>query len=73
MYTLMLDWYRCECMVSRVNINNGLQELTCGCQTSNVNQLLIINGYVEVRESLNIRVIIHVGCRLHLARDSRGT
>ena len=30
MYTPMLDWYRGECMVSRVSINNGMQELTYG-------------------------------------------
>ena len=73
MYTPMLDWYRGECMVLRVNVNNGLQEPTCRCRTSNVNELLDINGYVKVRESLCIRVIIHVGILLHLARGGRGT
>jgi hypothetical protein len=61
MYTPMLDWYRGECMVSIVSINNGMQELICGCQNCNTtNQISILDRYVKVRESLYIRVILYI-------------
>ena len=47
-------------MVSITSINNGIKEPTRGYQNYNSNQILIFDGYVKVRESLYIRVIIWV-------------
>ena len=49
-----------ECMVSIINNNNGIKEPTHGYHNCNTNQILILDGYVKVRESLDIRVIIWV-------------
>ena len=44
----MLDRYTCECMVSIINIINGIKEPTSWCSTS---KILIFGRYVKVRES----------------------
>ena len=41
----MLVWYIGECMVIIININDGIKEYACGCQNSNMNQILIFDGY----------------------------
>ena len=56
----MLDQYIGECTVVIININNGKKEPTCGYQNCNTSQILIFGGYVKVRESLYIRIIILV-------------
>ena len=56
----MLVWYISECVVSIMNINNGIKELTCGYQNCNTSQVLIFGGYVKGRESLSTLVIIWV-------------
>lgn len=33
--TLALDWYIGECIVSMININNGIAKPTCGCHNGN--------------------------------------
>ena len=43
-----LVWYIRECMVSIININNGINELTRGYQNYNTIQILISNRYVNV-------------------------
>ena len=45
-------------MVSIININNGIEESTCGYQSTN--QIVIFGGHVKVRECLCIRVIVWV-------------
>ena len=52
-------------MVSIININNGIEEPTCGYQTCNTSQILIFGGYVKVRESLYARVIVWVNTILN--------
>ena len=54
----MLDRYKGACMVSIININNGLKEPTHGYQNYNTGQILIFGGYVNMRKSLYIQVII---------------
>ena len=44
----MLDQYISECMVSIININNGIEEH--GYQNCNTSQILIFGGYVKARE-----------------------
>ena len=61
----MLDQYIGECMVSIININNGVKEPTHGYQNCNTNQILIFGGYVKVRESLYTQVIIWVNAILN--------
>ena len=51
-FELMLDRYIGECMVSRVNINNGVKEPTGRCRNFNTNPTMKFGGYVKVRESL---------------------
>ena len=54
----MLCWYIGECMVSIININNGINEPTHGYH--NTSQNLTFCGYVKVRESLYTQVLIWV-------------
>ena len=50
-----LDWYIGECIVSKININNGIRAHTQGYQNCNISHILIFGGYViKVRESLYI-------------------
>ena len=56
----MLDWYIVECMVSIININNGIKEPTRGIQNCSTSQIMIFGGYVKVQKSLSTRVIIRV-------------
>ena len=51
--TPMLNWHTCECMLSIININNGIKEFANGCQNCNTNQIFIVDGYVKMRESLH--------------------
>ena len=55
----MLDWYVVVCMVSIININNGIKA-TCGIQNCSTSQILIFGGYVKVQKSLSTQVIIGV-------------
>jgi len=48
----MLDGYICECMVSVININNGVIEPIGRYRNCNVNQTLKFGAYVKVREFL---------------------
>jgi len=64
-----------ECMVSTININNGIKGPTRGYQNCNTNQILVLSGYVNVRGSLYTQVIIwvstilyHIDTRLILPR-----
>lgn len=52
----MLDKYIGYCVVSVININNHIKELTCGCQGCNTSQILILVEYLKVREYLFIQV-----------------
>ena len=61
----LLDRYISECMISIININSGIQKPTSGYQNCNTNRVLIFDGYLKVRESLNIRVIIWVNTILN--------
>ena len=61
----MLDWYLGECMVSMINISNGIKKSTHVHQNCNTNQKLIIGGYVKVRESLYTRVMIWINTKLN--------
>ena len=56
----MLDLYIGECVVSIININDGIKEPTHGYQNCNISQILIFDGYVKMRESLYTQVIICV-------------
>ena len=56
----MLDQYIGECMVSIININDGIKEPTWEYQICNTSQKLIFGGYVKVRESFYTQVIIWV-------------
>jgi hypothetical protein len=56
----MLDQYARECMVSIINVNNGIKEPTRAYHICNTKQVLIIGGYVKVRESFDTQVIIRV-------------
>lgn len=56
----MSVWYMSDCMVSIININNGIREPTCGDQNYNTSQKLIFGGYGEVRVSLHTQFIIWV-------------
>ena len=49
-----------ECMVSIINIKNGIKELTRRYQNCNTSQILLFGGYVKVRESLYTRASIWV-------------
>ena len=46
----MLDRNIGECMVSIINISNGIKEPTCGHQNCDTEQMLIFGGYVKVTE-----------------------
>ena len=61
----MLNWYICECMVSIINIDNGIKEPTCGNQYCHANHILIVGGHGKVRESLYSQVIIWVNTILN--------
>ena len=54
----MLDQYTSQCMVSIVNIDNGIKEPTGGYCNCNTNQILIFGGYVKVRNFLYTQIII---------------
>jgi hypothetical protein len=41
-----------DCMLSIINIINGIKEPTCGYHNCNTSQMLIFGGYVKVRDSL---------------------
>jgi hypothetical protein len=47
-----------KCMVSIINICNDIEELVCGYQHCNTNQVMIFGRCVKVRESLCTRFII---------------
>jgi hypothetical protein len=49
----------CECIVSIINIYNGINAPIYGCQNCNTN-VLVFGGYVKVGRSLHIQVIIWV-------------
>jgi hypothetical protein len=53
----MLDRYTCECMVSIINIDNGIKEPTRGHQNCNANKTLVFNGCIKVRESLYTQLL----------------
>jgi len=44
--------------VSIININNDVKELTSRYQNCDINDILILGGYVKVRESLYVRVVV---------------
>jgi hypothetical protein len=48
----ILDQYVCESMLSVINIDNGNKEPTRGYPNHNSNSILILNGYVKMRQSL---------------------
>ena len=48
----MLVCYIGECMVSTINLNNGIKEPTHGYQNLNTSQIMIFGGYVKVREAV---------------------
>ena len=50
---------RCECVVSIININNGIKEPTCEYQNYNTNHILKFGMYLKVVTSLNYRVQHH--------------
>ena len=56
----MLVLYVSECVVSIMNINNDIEELTGGHQNCNTGQILIFGWYVKGKESLYTLVIILV-------------
>ena len=58
----MLDQYRGECMVSIININNGINN---GYQNYNTCQMFIFGGHVKVRESLFTQVIAWINTILN--------
>ena len=60
----MLDRYIGECLVSIININNGIKKPTRKYQNCNTSQILIFGGYVKVGESLYTWVIIWVNTSL---------
>ena len=60
----MLDRYIGECLVSIININNGIKKPTRKHQNCNTSQILIFGGYVKVGESLYTWVIIWVNTSL---------
>jgi hypothetical protein len=45
-------------MVPIININNGIKEPTHESQNCNTNHVLLVGGYVKIRESLCISTII---------------
>ena len=53
-----------ECMISIININNGIQESTSEYQNYNTSQILIFDGYVKVREFLDIQTVISINTSL---------
>lgn len=59
----MFDY--CECMVSIINIDNGIKALTCGYQNYNIRKIMIFGGYVEVRVSLQNGIHIQVNIILN--------
>ena len=71
----MLDRYIVECMVSMININNGIKEHIRGYRNCNPNQILIYGGYVKMREPLYTRDLVwvytilnHIDIRMILPR-----
>ena len=71
----MLDQYIRKCMVSIINIDNGITKHTHGYQNCNTCQVLMLGGYVKVREYFNTQVIIgvktipnHIDTRVMLPR-----
>lgn len=51
MYTPMLDCYQGEYVVSRVNINNALQEPTRRCQNCNTRILQATIDFLNTRQN----------------------
>ena len=43
-------------MVSIINTNNGIKEPIRRYQNYNISQILIFDGYVKVKESLNVQI-----------------
>ena len=56
-YLPLLDRCIGECMISIININDGIKELSQGYQICNTNQISIFDGYLYAKESLNIRLL----------------
>ena len=54
----MLNHYIEECVGSIININNGIKEPSRGYQNCITNQILIVSGYVKVRESSHNQIIL---------------
>lgn len=50
----MLDWYDIidECIISVINVDNGMKEPTRGYEYYYTNQILIFGEYLKVKESL---------------------
>ena len=46
-YFPMLGHYKGECMDMIININNGIEEPTCGYQICNISQLLLFGGLLR--------------------------
>lgn len=46
-YFPMLGQYKGECMGMIININNGIEEPTCGYQNCNISQLLLVGGLLR--------------------------
>ena len=61
----MLVWYIAECMVSIININNGIKKSLRVYRKCNINQMLTFGGYVKARKSLYNRVIAWVNTILN--------
>lgn len=55
----MLDQYiGDECVVSIINIDNGVKKPTHGYQNRNTNQILIFDECVDVKKHLSTQVMI---------------
>ena len=57
--------YTYECMISIMNINNGIKESRCAYQNYNTSQIFIFGGYIKVRKYLYTLVIIWVNTILN--------
>ena len=64
-------WYVGECIVSVININNGIKEPTRGYKNYETNHILIFGGHVEVSEFLHTQVINWVNAILAFHIDTR--
>ena len=56
----MMDRYIVECMVSIININNGIKEPTCEYQSCNASQVFH-NGWVSKGESIFVNLSYYLG------------